>query len=243
MTFAKSSGIKHAPAILLAVLIGFVAVSFGYSAHPASAHITKTFGNLSVELGWNVEPALTGQMNAAELTIFTGSSSKPQYVINAVANLQTTLQYGTVTKPLQFLPSPTTEGQYLSPIIPTKEGTYTVQLKGAIGGQTIDTSINLDDVASVDTINFPPSSTGSNSIPPNLQGILDQLTNDITIAKTSADAAAQTAAADQKAVQEAKSAADTSFLIGVTGIGIGIAGIVIAVLAMSRRETRLVQRQ
>jgi hypothetical protein len=230
------------------MLVALVAVTVGYSARPASAHVTKKFGNLSLELGWNVEPALTGQMNAAQLTVYTGSSDKPQYVINAVANLAATLQYGTVTKQLEFLPSPTQDGQYLATIIPTKEGTYTVQFKGNIQGQAIDTSINLDDVASADTINFPPTGTGSSSsgsggpVPANLAGILDQLTNDITGAKTSADTAAQTASADQKAVQDAKNSADTAFLVGTTGIGVGIAGIVIAVVAMSKREARLFQR-
>src|SRR5262249_53096269 len=152
------------------VLIGFAAVSLGYSARPASAHVTKKFGDLSLELGWNVEPALTGQMNAAQLTVYTGSSDKPQYVINAVGNLQATLQYGTVTKQLEFLPSGTTDGQYLAPIIPTKEGTYTVVIRGTVQGQTIDTSINLDDVASADTINFPPTggSSSSDGVPANL---------------------------------------------------------------------------
>ncbi len=238
-----------ASAALLFALIAIAMFSFTYTIRPASAHITKQFGNLSIELGWNIEPALTDQMNAAQLTIYTGSVDKPQYVINAVANLQTTLVYGTTTKSIEFLPSPTTEGQYLAPILPTREGTYTVVFKGTINGQNIDTQINLDDVASIDTVSFPPSSSGglsggtsttggtiSPGLASQLGGIINQLTNDISSAKSSANAAAQNAADAQKTVQDAKSAADRAYLVGMTGIGVGIAGIAIAVVAINRRE-------
>ena len=232
-------------AVLLFALVSLVALSFGHAIKPASAHISKKFGNITVELGWNNEPALTGQMNAAQLTVFTGTADKPQYVINAAANLDTTLVYGTTTKKIEFQPSPTTDGQYLAPILPTKEGTYTVVFKGTIQGQNIDTQINLDDVASSDTISFPPSTsgnTGGNGNPDitgQLGSIINQLTNEITSAKSSADSAAQNAADAQKIVQDAKSSADRAYLIGMTGIGVGIAGIAIAVVAISKRQSVL----
>jgi hypothetical protein len=241
-----------ASAILLFALIALAMFSFAYTIKPASAHISKKFGNLTVELGWNNEPALTDQMNAAQLTVYTGSIDKPQYVINAVANLQTTLVYGTTTKSITFLPSPTTEGQYLATILPTREGTYTVTLKGTINGQNIDTQIPLDDVADVNTVAFPAGTGGgisggtgttggaiSPDIASQLGGIINQLTNDINSAKSSADSAAQNAADAQKTVQDAKSSADRAYLVGMTGIGVGIAGIAIAVVAISKREKLL----
>ena len=236
---------KQLTAAVLVILVGLVAVLTGYSARPASAHLSKTIGNVTLELGWQTEPALTGQMNGADLSVFTGSSNKPNYVINAMANMETTLVYGNANKKLEFLPSPTTEGHYLAPILPTKEGTYVVQFKGKIQDQSIDTTINLDDVGSVDTVSFPPTSQSSDGgpiVPAQIEQIISQLTNDITAAKTSADNAAQTAADSQKAVQDAKTSADRAYMIGLTGIGVGIAGIVIAVMAMSRRESKLLQR-
>jgi len=245
---------KSITAGCIAALVCLAAFSTLYAVRPASAHVSKTFGSVTVELGWNTEPALTGQMNAAQLTVFTGSASKPTPVLNAVAGLTTTLQYGTVTKQLEFLPSPTVDGQYLAPILPTKEGTYTVIFKGTIQSQNIDTTINLDDVASSDIVNFPP--TGSGSVPTGsgngtglspdvasqLGGIINQLTGDIDSAKKSADAAAQNSAAAQKEVLDAKSSADRSFMIAMTGIGVGAAGIAIAVIALNRRESKTIQR-
>ncbi|MEO9321635.1 MAG: hypothetical protein ABI361_13290 [Nitrososphaera sp.] len=240
----------------LVALLGAAILSSSFSFRPASAHVSKTFGNLTVELGWNNEPAIAGQLNAAQLTIFTGSSSKPQPVLNAVSNLDATLQYGTVTKKLDFLPSGTTDGQYLATILPTREGSYSVHFKGTVNNQNIDTTINLDDVASSSTIEFPPVSSGSTGISTGsgnatgvssavlsqLGGIISQLTNDVDAAKKSADQAAQNSAAAQQSVSDAKAAADRAYMVGITGIGVGAAGIVIAVIALNRRESKLIQR-
>ena len=49
-----------------------------------------------------------------------------------------------------------------------------------------------------------------------------------SVAKSNADT--------MKSVQDVKSAADRSYLIGMVGIGAGIAGIVIASLALSRKR-------
>jgi len=39
----------------------------------------------------------------------------------------------------------------------------------------------------------------------------------------------------QKAIQDVKAAADRSYMIGVAGIGAGVAGIVIAAISLSRK--------
>jgi hypothetical protein len=239
---------------LVITLTGFAVFVASVQFRPASAHISKVFGNTTVEVGWNNEPALTGQMNAVQLTIFTGTSAKPQPVLNAVANLEITAQYGTTTKKLDFVPSGTVDGQYLASIIPTREGTYTLLIKGAVNGQNIDTQINLDDVASSDTLNFPPSSggtigsggSGNGTVSPaiisQLGGVINQLTGDVDSAKKSADTAAQNSANAEKSATDAKNSADRSFMIGLTAIGVGAAGIAIAVAALNRRESKLLQR-
>ncbi len=223
--------IKLALTLLLVVTVLIISP---YEVKPASAHLTKTFGNYLVTVGWQNEPALTGQMNAPLVIVKKGSGDNAKPVINALANMQISIKYGSVTKNLDFVPDETTDGQYISTLIPTRAGTYSLVLKGNIEGQTIDTEILLDEVSSADTINFPQAGSGSTdagSVGP----IINQLTNDIEEAKNNANLAAQNVANVGKSFQEVKDTTDRLYMISMTGIGIGIAGIVIAVFGISKK--------
>jgi hypothetical protein len=226
------------PTVFLLFLATIVFVS-PLSVKPAEAHITKVFGNYLVEVGWNNEPVYTGLVNAAQVTIKKGSGDSAQPVINALKDMQISVKYGGVTKSLDFLPSSTVDGQYTAPLIPTRVGTYSLVFKGTVEGQVIDTEIALDDVASVDTLNFP-SSTGSssdNSASASQINILaNQLTNDIEEAKNSADAASKSVSNVAQSFQEIKDTTDKLYMISMTGIGIGIAGVIIAVIAINRNK-------
>ena len=151
------------PTVFLLLLATIVFVS-PLSVKPAEAHITKVFGNYLVQVGWDNEPVYTGLVNAAQVTIKKGSGDSAKPVINALKDMQISVKYGGVTKPLDFLPSSTVDGQYHAPLIPTRVGTYSLVFKGTVEDQAIDTEIALDDVASVDTLNFPSSSSSSSAI-------------------------------------------------------------------------------
>ncbi len=228
--------------VSICVLVLLTFSSFPLNLKPAAAHISKSFGNYIVELGWNNEPALTGQMNAAQLTVVKGSHVETgQPVINALANMTFLVQYGTITKSLNFLPSPTVNGQYLATLLPTQAGTYTVIMNGTIEDQQVNTEIPLDEVASVDTVSFPQTggSTGSNNAAINSQlgTIINQLTNDITDAKNTVNSAAQNYETATKSIQDQKDALDRLYMVSMVGIGLGAAGIVIAVIAITRKTS------
>ncbi len=227
--------------LLLTILV--VIVIFPPAVRSASAHITKGFGNYLVEVGWDSEPPLTGQMNSAQVTVVKGSHiDNGQPMINALANMQISVKYGTLTKPLDFLPSKAVDGQYLAPLIPTRVGTYSLIMKGTIEGQAVDTEIPLDDVASSDTLSFPQVGTSGNangdvpSVGPQLNRIIAQLVNDIDATRQSVNSTLELVAEDQKSVQDAKNVADRSYIIGMVGIGIGGGGIVIAAFSLTRRS-------
>lgn len=227
-----------APTVFLLLLAAIVFVS-PLSVKPAEAHITKVFGNYLVQVGWDNEPVYTGLENAAQVTVKKGSGDSAKPVINALKDMQISVKYGGVTKPLDFLPSAVVDGQYHAPLIPTRVGTYSLVFKGNVEDQTIDTEIPLDDVASIDALNFP-SSTGSSSDNSasvgQISSLANQLTNDIEEAKNSADIASKNVANVGQSFQEIKDTTDKLYMISMTGVGIGIAGIVIAVIAITRSK-------
>ena len=224
---------------VFSLLIAAVIFASPISVKPAEAHITKVFGNYLVEVGWDNEPVYTGLVNAVQVTIKKGSGDSAKPVINALQNMQISVKYGGVTKPLDFLPSSTVDGQYDAPLIPTRVGTYILVFKGTVESQEIDTEISLDDVASVDALNFPSStssSTDNSASVSQISSLANQLTNDIEEAKSSADAAAKSVSNVAQSFQEVKDTTDKLYMISMTGVGIGIAGIVIAVIAINKNK-------
>jgi len=56
--------IRAFPALIICFLIVLVVLSQNVLIKLASAHITKKFGSIQVQVGWNGEPPLTGQLNS-----------------------------------------------------------------------------------------------------------------------------------------------------------------------------------
>jgi hypothetical protein len=232
----KTRIVALASASLLILLIFSISP---FEIKPASAHITKVFGNYLVSVGWQNEPTYSGLLNVLLVEVKKGSGDSAKPVINALANMQISIKYGSVTKQLDFVPDSTVDGQYVSPLIPTKVGSYSLVMKGTMENQNIDTEIALDDVVGIDTLNFPPSGSADTSNIGQVETIINQLTSDIEDAKSSANSAAQSVANVGKSFQEVKDTTDRLYMISMAGIGIGVAGIVIAVFAISRKSEKI----
>ncbi len=225
--------------IVFSILIASIILMSPISIKPAEAHITKVYGNYIVQVGWDDEPVYTGLMNAAQVTVKKGSGDSATPVINALKNMEVSVKYGSVTKPLDFLPSSVVDGQYHAVLIPTRVGTYSLVLKGDVENQAIDDEIPLDDVNSVDTLNFPSSADSSpdTSVNVNQMGaVVSQLTSDIEDAKNNADAASKSVSNVVQSFQQVKDTTDKLYMISMAGIGIGVAGVVIAVTAITRNK-------
>lgn len=219
------------------LLIVTVILGSPLGTRSAEAHISKTIGNYVIEVGWNNEPSYAGIMDEVQVTIKKGIGNNPTPVINALKNVQVSIKYGTVTKQLDFVPSSTEDGQYISPVIPTRIGSYSVLMKGSIEDQSVDTEIPLDDVSSADVLNFPQTGPSESTTNMGQVGtILNQLTNDIEEAKKNSDVASQTVLNAVKSFQDVRDSTDKLYMISMTGIGIGIAGVVIAVIAITRNK-------
>src|ERR1044072_5640492 len=237
--------------LTIVVLVLTVLLIFSFSnAKTAYAHVTKNFGNIQVEVGWTTEPPLVGELNNVIIQVNQTSGKNSQTpVINALGNMDIAVKYGGLTKPLDFVPSEETEGMYNGQMIPTRIGSYSLVLNGTIQNQKINAEIPLDLVESTQKLNFPDSggtSSGgigvsntaatSNNIGPQLQGIVIQLANDIDSTKANIDTLTKTSANTQKTIQDLKGTNDRLYMIGLGGVGAGVAGIIIAATALSRRN-------
>jgi hypothetical protein len=219
-------------ALSLAGILTFALLA-NSSVHYASAHVTKKFGNINVEVGWANEPSLAGQMNTITVGITTASDNKP--VANAVGQLQATIKKGGDTKALDLLPQEE-EGLYGAQVIPSQIGAYDLVLKGTVSGQAIDGAIPLDTVEDPKQLSFP---AGGDSGNPVSSGVISQFKTAITDLTTQVGEAKAAADQAQNAAQSAqaiKASADQAFMFGAIGIGIGVAGIALGVIALSRRE-------
>jgi hypothetical protein len=235
--------------ISLLTVIALITTLANYSI-PAYAHITKQFGNISLEVGWTEEPALVGELNSAIIVVekmVTGGNSTP--VNNALSQLNIEEKYGGITKPIDFEPSEQVEGGYEAKIIPTRIGSYSLLMNGSIQNQNItDVEIPLDEVEGTQLFSFPDreisgissdsnSSGSSNDIGPKVEQILSQFSNDIDSIKGSINKLSSNYANIQNSIQNIKNASDISFMIAMVGVGAGISGVIISLIVLSRRSS------
>lgn len=204
---------------------------------PAFAHQTMNLSGFNFEVGWANEPSLAGQLNTVTVGISNATDNSP--VPNAVGQLEATIKKGSETKNLDLLPQEQ-EGLYGAQIIPGQIGQYELVLKGTVSGQSINGSVPLDDVADPKELTFPSTASSDSQL---TSGIMDQISGAITdlstqvdSAQTSADQAQQTAQNASQSAQSIKASADSAYMFATIGVGIGIAGIALAVIALSRRE-------
>lgn len=229
-------------------MLTLIAVS-GSITNPAYAHVEKSFGNINVKVALANEPPLVGDTNQVQISVSKGNGGNTQPIAEtALDNVTVTIKYGGITKTLTPIPSDDNPGEYDITIAPTQLGSYYIILTGSIAGQTIDNgTFPLDQVTGKDAYYFPPLSS-TTSLPtqgittapatpgPQITSTLNQFANDINDAKNLANSTNQNVLAMQRSYQNLKNTGDELFIVAGIGIGTGIAGIVIAVYALNRRN-------
>jgi hypothetical protein len=209
-----------------------------YSYIPTYGHLTKKFGNVTILVGWVNEPALVGDLNNVLIEIQKGTGKGISPVLNAFSNLSASVKYGTLTKNLDLLPSETTDGSYEGMLIPARVGTYSVVLKGDLG-QKINGEIQLDAVEGKQGISFPDTSpadaSANNALVSNVEGTLSQLSNDLQDAQENIGQLGKNLQIVQNSISSINQSVDRTYMISVTAIGVGLAGIIIAGFSLSRK--------
>lgn len=195
------------------------------------AHISKTFGNTTIEAGWLSEPPLAGDLNSIVLQVSSGATDEQTPVANALANLTLSVKSGTISKVLDFQPSPTTDGGYERVILPTRVGPYSLVLQGDVKGQKVDSEFKIEDVESTSIFSFPDSSidtTNTNNINQQVQDGISKLSNDIQKSRDDLNKSQNEVLGIQQSVDRLQADSGISFLVLLTTLGISIAGIVMA---------------
>jgi hypothetical protein len=218
-------------AILVAGSLILASVFFTSYTHVSFAHTSKTFGNITIEIGWLTEPPLASDLNSITVQVNKESNGEQSPVLNALANLTISVKYGTISKPLDFQPSPTTDGGYESKILPTRVGPYMLVAQGDVKGQKVDGEFKIEDVESKSIFSFPDSSidtTSSNNQNEQVQDAISKLSNDIQKGKDDLNMSRKEMTDIQESIGSLHRDSGISYLLILTALGIGIAGVVLA---------------
>ena len=205
------------------VILGFIGLLFSIGfVSQAFAHETVEVSPYKIEIGWGLEPPVVGIRNNFDFKITEPGDTSGQYkgVTNAFKNLEVTALFGGVSKKIDIDSDPRI-GYYFSPIIPTKTGTYIVNLKGEINGVSIDVQIPVDDVESTAVLDFPQTS-GSSS---------DQ---DVTVLKNAISSLQREVSSMKGGSENVNGGAAYDFAI--FGISIAAAAIILSIVALIKRK-------
>jgi hypothetical protein len=218
-------------ALLVAGSLIVAFVFFTSYTHVSFAHTSKTFGNTTIEIGWLTEPPLASDLNSVTVQVNNESNGEQSPVLNALANLTISAKYGTISKPLDFQPSPTTDGGYEAKILPTRVGPYILVAQGDVKGQKVDGEFKIEDVESKSIFSFPDSSidtTSSNNQNEQVQDAISKLSNDIQKGNDDLNMSRKEMTDIQESIGSLYRDSGISYLILLTALGIGIAGVVLA---------------
>ena len=190
---------------------------------PSFAHTTVEVDQYEIEIGWGIEPPVVGIRNDIILKITESGETEGTYtgVTNVFKNLEATAMYGGATKKIDINSDPR-PGYYFSPIIPTKTGSYFLDLKGNIHGTPIDVQIPIEDVESTSVLDFPLSSS---------EGPVD-----ITALKNAILSLQQDISKLKSGETSVSSDGGAAYDFAIFGLSIAAAAIILAIIALVKRK-------
>lgn len=205
--------------ILLLTIPGFFGIAFG--------HTVDSVGDYRLEIGWMNEPVVSGETNGIELYVSPlepGLSLEEQEFKNGVSGLQKYLKMQLVLKDekitLPLSPDHNIPGKYYAFVNPTVSGYYQANILGNIGDTTVSLSMHPPKVDERAYIEFPESSDLT----------LNQLIDGHTAVVGEVNDLKESIAKIENSNSENS--------IGYLGIGLGIAGIVIASISLGKSQKK-----
>ncbi len=205
-------------------IFGFVALLFSIGMIiPSFAHTTVEVGEYKIEVGWGIEPPVVGIRNDIVFKITEPGETQGTYkgITSVFKNLEATAMYGGATKKIDINSDPR-PGYYFSPIIPTKTGSYVMEIKGEISGTLVDIQIPIEDVESTSILDFPLSSSEGPADLTALKNAISSLQQDVSKLKSGETSVS--------------SNGGTAYDFAIFGLSIAAAAIILAIIALVKRK-------
>jgi len=190
---------------------------------PSFAHTTVHVEQYAIEAGWGIEPPVVGIRNDIVLKITEPGDTEGSYkgVTSVFKDVDATVFFGGASKKID-INSDVKPGYYFSPIIPTKTGTYMVELKGELRGTPIDIKIPVEDVEPTAVLDFPPSSSEGTADIAALKNAISSLQQDVSKLKSGET--------------EVTSDGGASYDFAIFGLSIAAAAIILSIVALIKRK-------
>ncbi len=205
-------------------IFSFIALLFSIGmVVPSFAHTTVEVGEYKIEVGWGIEPPVVGIRNDIIFKITESGENEDTYkgVTSVFKNLEATAMYGGATKKIDINSDPR-PGYYFSPVIPTKTGSYIMDLKGEISGTLVDVQIPVEDVESTSVLNFPPKSSEGPA--------------DLTALKNAISSIQQDVSKLKSGETSVPSNGGESYDFAIFGLSIAAAAIILSIIALIKRK-------
>ena len=205
------------------VIFGLMAllVSVGMLT-PSYAHTTVEVEQYKIEAGWGIEPPVVGIRNDIVFKITESGETEGTYrgITSAFQSLEATVMYGGASKNIDISGDPK-PGYYFSSIIPTKTGSYLVDLQGEIRGVIVDIQIPVEDVESTSVLDFPPTSSEGSADVSALKNAISSLQQDVSKLKSG---------------ETSTSNGGAAYDFAIFALSIAAAAIILAIIALIKRK-------
>ena len=208
--------IKNLFLISCLLLIGFFGVVY--------AHTVDSVGDYRLEIGWMNEPVVSGETNGIELFVSPLEPNlqlEEQEFKNGITGLEKFLKMQLIYKDqkiiLPFTEDHNIKGKYYAFVDPTEPGFYQANILGNIDETNVSLSMHPPKVDDRTYIEFPSRNSTQKQIleeHSTIQEQIDEIRNSLNVIESS--------------VQTNN--------IGFVGVGLGIAGIVIAAIAIVKSK-------
>ncbi len=190
---------------------------------PSFAHTTVHVEQYEIEAGWGIEPPIVGIRNDLVFKITEPGETEGTHkgVSSVFKSTDATVMFGGAAKKIEINSDPR-PGYYFSSIIPTKTGSYIVELKGEIHETPIDIKIPVEDVEPTAILDFPPTSSEG--------------TADISALKNAISSLQQDVSKLESGETSVQSDGGSSYDFAIFGLSIAAAAIILSIIALIKRK-------